>query len=81
MTIIQNVFDDRVISRGLWRARSPDLNPCDFYICGTLKSKVYANILHSLEELQTSGTELEPFRGPNCVELLDMSSGDVQPAR
>ena len=52
MTAIQNVFDKRVTSRGLWPARSPDLNSCDFYLWGTLKSKIYANNLHSLEELK-----------------------------
>ncbi|KAJ4443725.1 hypothetical protein ANN_05475 [Periplaneta americana] len=36
---------------------------------------------HSLEELKISGTKFEPFRRTNCGELLDMSSGDVQPAR
>ena len=46
MTAIQHVFDDRVISCGLWPARLPDLNPSDFYLWSTLKSKVYANNRH-----------------------------------
>ena len=52
MTAIQNMFDDRLISRGLLPARSPDLNPCGFYLWGALKSKVYMKNPHSLEELK-----------------------------
>ena len=32
----------------------PDLNPCDFYLWGILKSKLYANNPHSLEEVKKS---------------------------
>jgi hypothetical protein len=52
MVALDEVFGERVISRGLWPPRSPDLNPCDFYLWGTLKEKVYVNNPHSLEELQ-----------------------------
>jgi hypothetical protein len=38
---LEGVFGDRIISRGLWPARSPDLTPCDFYFWGNLKDKVY----------------------------------------
>jgi hypothetical protein len=31
----------RIISSGIWPARSPDLNPCDFFFSGCLKDKVY----------------------------------------
>ncbi|KAJ4441799.1 hypothetical protein ANN_11657 [Periplaneta americana] len=40
-----------------------------------VKSKVYANNPHSLEELKISGTKFKPFRRTNRGELLDMSSG------
>jgi hypothetical protein len=36
----------------LWPLCSPDLNPCDFYLCGHAEKEVYVNNLHSLEELQ-----------------------------
>ena len=35
-----------------WPARSPDLNPCDFFIWGYLKSKVFSYRPRSLEELK-----------------------------
>jgi hypothetical protein len=34
------VFEDRLTSRGLWPARSPDLNPCDFYLWENLKDEM-----------------------------------------
>jgi inhibitor of nuclear factor kappa-B kinase subunit alpha len=46
------VFGDRIISRGLWPASSPDLNPCDFYLWGNLKQKVYKTNPHTIEELK-----------------------------
>jgi inhibitor of nuclear factor kappa-B kinase subunit alpha len=39
--VLSEVFEDRLISRRLWPARSPDLNPCDFYLWGNLKDSVF----------------------------------------
>jgi hypothetical protein len=42
--VLNEMFPARVISqRGNieWPARSPDLNACDFFLWGYLKSKVY----------------------------------------
>jgi hypothetical protein len=46
--------EDRIISKCLWPPRSPDLNPCGFYLWGKLKSVVYlyANNQHDLEALK-----------------------------
>jgi hypothetical protein len=30
---LQKVFGDHILSCGLWPPRSPDLVPCDFYLC------------------------------------------------
>jgi len=32
MTEIQSFFGDRVISKGLWPSRSPDLTPPDYFL-------------------------------------------------
>jgi hypothetical protein len=32
MNELNQVFGDPVVRRGLWPARFPDLNPCDFYL-------------------------------------------------
>jgi hypothetical protein len=52
MEELRQVFGDRIISRGLWPAHSPDLNPCDFYLWGNLKQKVYKTNPHTIEELK-----------------------------
>ena len=52
MNVLQSVFEDRIISRGLWPARSPDLSACDYYLWGNLKEKVYVNNPRTLQELK-----------------------------
>jgi hypothetical protein len=54
INVFNEVFEDRLISRGLWPARSPDLYPCGFYLWGNLKDKVYSNNPHTLVELMQS---------------------------
>ncbi|KAJ4442965.1 hypothetical protein ANN_04601 [Periplaneta americana] len=53
---VHEVFgEERTISTSSatsWPPRSPDLSPCDFYLWGKLKSQVYSNNPHTLEELQ-----------------------------
>ena len=78
VSAIQNVFDDRVIRRGLWPSRSLDLNPCDFYLCGTLKSKVHVNNLESLEALKQ---DIRHEIGDISQNELRCVAGDVQPTR
>jgi hypothetical protein len=41
INVLNEVFESRLISRGLWPARPTDLNPCDFYLWGNLKDKVF----------------------------------------
>jgi hypothetical protein len=38
---LSDAFGDRIISSGIWPARSTDLNPYDFFLLGCLKDKVY----------------------------------------
>jgi hypothetical protein len=58
MVAIREVFEDRIISRGLWPPRSPDLSFCDFYLLGNLKEKVYKNNARSIEALQNEITRI-----------------------
>jgi hypothetical protein len=44
--------EDRIITKGLWAPRTPDLNPCDFYVWGNSESVVYVNNLRDLEALK-----------------------------
>ena len=59
MRYLDSQFGDRVVSRKPiqgrdWPARSPDLNPCDFFLWGFLKSKVYSPRPNTLVELQAN---------------------------
>jgi len=51
---LNNHFPQKWIGRGgpvAWPARSPDMNPLDYYLWGHLKSIVYARAVDSREEL------------------------------
>lgn len=38
---MHDVFKDRAISHWLWHERSPDVNPCDYYLLGNIKHRVF----------------------------------------
>ena len=49
-------YPDGWIGRGgkiSWPPRSPDLTPCDFFLWGYIKSKLYSTPVRSIEELKT----------------------------
>ncbi|KFM83383.1 hypothetical protein X975_26734, partial [Stegodyphus mimosarum] len=51
----QKFTTERVISRYFptaWPPRSPDLTPCDFWLWGYLKSKVYQGVVQDLATLK-----------------------------
>ena len=55
MGILREMFPSHLISLRSdigWPARSPDLNPCDFFLWGYLKSKVYIHRPQSIEQLK-----------------------------
>ena len=39
-----------------WPPRSPDLNPCDYFLWGYLKSKVYKPLPKTLDDLKENIT-------------------------
>lgn len=54
-----NFGENRVISRAFqdaWPPRSPDLNPCDFWLWGFLKDRVYSGGIRTIPELKASIT-------------------------
>ena len=52
LSYIREFYDDRVISKDLYPARSPDLTPCDCFLFGHLKNVIYKNRPATLEDLQ-----------------------------
>jgi len=57
MAEIQSFFGDRVISKGLWPPRSPDLTPPDYFLWGYLKGTVYHNKPRTIDALKANITE------------------------
>ena len=53
--MLQNIFQDRIISRGCeinWPPRSPDLTSPDFFLWGYLKERVYRNKPRTINDLK-----------------------------
>ena len=57
MAEIKSFFGDRVISKGLWPPRSPDLKPPDYFLWGYLKGRVYQNKPRNIDALKANITE------------------------
>ena len=57
-----------------WPARSPDLNPLDFFLWGYLKSKVYSPLPNNLDELETNIRREVGNLQPNVIRnaILDI---------
>ena len=58
---------------------SPDLSSCDFYLCRTLKQKVYANNPHNLDQLKENITNA--IRRITREELQAVSANVVKRAQ
>jgi hypothetical protein len=57
MALLQDLFPERLISRFgdlTWPSHSPDLTAPDYFWWGYMKEKVFANRLHTIEELKTA---------------------------
>jgi len=53
-TWLTSKFGRNFIDKDSWPPRSPDLNPCDFYLWGYLKSRVYKPLPKTLEDLKVN---------------------------
>lgn len=49
---LERTFSGKVISKGVWPPRSPDLTPLDFYLWGFMKNQAYMNHPQSIPQLQ-----------------------------
>ena len=57
MAEIQSFFGNRVVSKGLWPLRSPDLTPPNYFLLGYLNGRVYQNKPRTLDALKANITE------------------------
>lgn len=70
--VLQESFGNRIISRHFpnpWPARSPDLNPLDFWFWGYLKSRVFSHSPATLQDLKTAIRE--EISNITAVQLSD----------
>jgi hypothetical protein len=51
-TYLAERFGEKFIAKSDWPPRSPDLNPCDFFLWGYLKQRVYNPLPKTLEDLR-----------------------------
>lgn len=58
MDFLQEFFGGRIISKGLWPPRSPDLTSPDYFLWGYIKSEAFKNNPHSIDELKANITDL-----------------------
>jgi hypothetical protein len=80
---LSDVFGNRNISNDIWPARSPVLNPCDFFFWDCLKSKVYSsNIRREIsnipaEHLEKVNQNLFPVRGMSTCKGTEFSTPPI----
>jgi hypothetical protein len=55
-TWLTDRFGEKFIAKNEWPPRSPDLNPCDYFLCDYLKQRVYNPLPKELEDLRSNLT-------------------------
>ena len=58
-TISDPNLEKNLSIRKKWPSRSPDLNPCDYFLWGYLKSRVYNPLPKDLDDLNVANIERE----------------------
>lgn len=53
-TWLKSKFGKKFIDKEMWPPRSPDLNPCDFFLWGYLKKMVYNPLPKTLDDLKAN---------------------------
>ena len=51
---LRSKFGEKFIDKKKWPPRSPDLNPCDYFLWGYLKSRVYNPLPKDLNDLKAN---------------------------
>ena len=73
LTLLQQLFDERIISKGSqfpWPPRSPDLSAPDFFLWGYLKERVYRNKPATIEILKENIRNEIAALGPEILEKV-----------
>lgn len=67
---LEEVFGNRIISRGIWPPRSPDLTPLDFYLWGALKGRAYENNPQTVDDLKTAISQNIKMITPSTLQKV-----------
>lgn len=73
MALLKHCFPNSFISRFgdiLWPPRSPDLTPCDFFLWGYLKSRVYVTNPTNLQLLKNIYHELATLSPETLMKVM-----------
>jgi hypothetical protein len=72
INVLNEMFEDRLISRRLWPARSPGLNPWDNFLLGTKNKKgtLHSNNPHALDELKHNICQTTHLLDVNELQLV-----------
>lgn len=74
LPVVKELFPNKLISRRgdiPWPSRSPDLTPCDFFLWGYLKSRVYHNKPTTISQLkQNIHEEIAAIPGSMCQRVF-----------
>jgi len=57
MTLLDDMFADRITSKTIWPPRSSDISLPDFFFRGVTKNSVYSNSPHTIDDLRMAITE------------------------
>jgi hypothetical protein len=75
MELLREKFPGRVISRNgdrNWPPRSCDFSPCDFFLWGFVKSRVYANKPQTIPELKAEiGRVIGKIEPQICKNVIE----------
>ena len=80
ISLLKDKFNNRIISLRTdvnWPRRSCDLTPLDFFLCGFLKSKVYADNLQTVQHLRDNIIEQISLIEPSLFEKVIQNFGKI----
>jgi hypothetical protein len=60
-TWLKEKFNEKLKEKDMWLPRYPDLNSCDFYLWGHLKSLVFNPLAKTLDDLKVKIEEFKRF--------------------
>ncbi|GFY32701.1 DUF4817 domain-containing protein [Trichonephila clavipes] len=81
LEVLTEFFDDRVISKGLWPPRLPDLSIKDFFLWGYLKNVTFRNNPYALDELKSHNVTVNDDRYRAIITnffIPELNNHDVQ---